>query len=298
MACSVSKYDDEWHKSLRRAINNKDLDRVKYLMNLHGLPNVAERKRMNAGFTNPVYVALESRSKPIIQYFLDLGFNPNKTLGDAIQTCSVRIVMMYLLAGADPKGALHHLSLCFGPTAKVKRIVDILIKAGADANNREKRKFLPPSMSGTTPLMVISNLDVVKTLIEHGADVNEVDNNGKTVLMWAAGSESPSLFLYLLRQSTNIHAKDHEGETALTHAVNNGDVKITLILLGAGADVNSQNKDGRTALHHAVMNGSRKLVKILMGAGADPKIKDRKGREPAYYAEVKVKTSIGDLLND
>jgi uncharacterized protein len=62
------------------------------------------------------------------------------------------------------------------------RMVEILLQAGADANQ--------PDTLGTTPLMIAAaagNPDAVKVLIEHGAGVNAKESaHGQTALMFAA----------------------------------------------------------------------------------------------------------------
>ena len=79
--------------------------------------------------------------------------------------------------------------------------------------------------------------DVVKALLQAGADVNKADNRGWTALM-----------------KTNMH-----GHTATVE-----------VLLQAGADVDKVNDDGDTALIQASREGHTAIAELLLQAGADP----------------------------
>ena len=88
-------------------------------------------------------------------------------------------------------------------------------------------------------------------MMEAGADVDLQDEDGETILHWAAG---------------NAH----------------NDVLARLIVMGA--DVNHQNKAGQTALFRAAKRGHTAIVRTLMESGADPDIPDNNGMTPSQVA--------------
>ena len=55
-------------------------------------------------------------------------------------------------------------------------------------------------------------VDVIKYLIEHGADINMQDNAGCTALMRASYSGYVDLVLYLLDQGADKSIKDFQGK--------------------------------------------------------------------------------------
>lgn len=71
-----------------------------------------------------------------------------------------------------------------------------------------------------TPLCVAiqkGEFDLVKKMVEYGADVNE-KSFGMTPLMVAARYNKTEIITYLLANGANIHIKDEKGITALKYA--------------------------------------------------------------------------------
>ena len=109
-------------------------------------------------------------------------------------------------------------------------------------------------------------VEVVRLLVEHGADVNAQDNDGYTALLAAAVSGAVSgampgavllgpvelvkveIVRLLVEHGADVNAQDNDGYTALLVAAMLGDVEVVRLLVEHGADVNAQDNDGRTAL--------------------------------------------------
>ena len=124
-------------------------------------------------------------------------------------------------------------------------------------------------------------VEMMKMLLDYGADADSKNPRGKTALMMAAESSCPRAVEILLEHGANVNAVDDNGYTALLFAVDDfvADVRCrkidTLgtvkILLGAGADVNAMNNHGETALDLACYEDgtyNAEVVKILEVAGA------------------------------
>ncbi|KAL3697098.1 hypothetical protein R1sor_011174 [Riccia sorocarpa] len=100
-----------------------------------------------------------------------------------------------------------------------------------------------------------ADADKLKALLEAEdvqRDVNEIDENQRTALHFAAGL---------------------------------GSEKVVNLLIEYGADVHWQDKDGFSALHIAAGYVHTSVVKALIGAGADPDLEDDKGRSPLSLAQ-------------
>ena len=102
--------------------------------------------------------------------------------------------------------------------------VQAAIKAGANVNDRD--------MFGRTLLMYAAeyneNPAVITTLLNAGAKLDDRDKNGMTPLMHAAWiNMNPDVITTLLNAGANAKAKSNEGKTAFDYAQNNTKIKGT-----------------------------------------------------------------------
>ena len=109
---------------------------------------------------------------------------------------------------------------------------------------------------------------VMYILIDAGADVNERDKTGLTVLMVAALTGSTEVVDFLLRSGAEINATVESGRTALTWAVMMGHTETVSLLIEAGADLETADESGNTPLMIAKSKGSEEIVELLKEAGA------------------------------
>jgi len=134
---------------------------------------------------------------------------------------------------------------------------------------------------GLTPLLIavsIDNIDLVKELVNKGADIdlpNNVDNF--TPLLRAIVLDHTKIARYLIDNGANIEARTNYQETALIVAARKNNAEIVELIVNKGANVNTKRYDGETALSLATQNNSIKIVHLLVLHGADPKIKNNKG---------------------
>ncbi|WP_338959791.1 ankyrin repeat domain-containing protein [Spiroplasma endosymbiont of Tiphia femorata] len=101
------------------------------------------------------------------------------------------------------------------------QIVKILLENGADVNYKD--------WDGNTSLMLTvqyGHLDIVKILLENGADVNYKDWDGNTSLILAAENGRIEIFNILLLYKAHVYDKNQGGFTALTCSIKNKDLII------------------------------------------------------------------------
>ena len=134
---------------------------------------------------------------------------------------------------------------------------------------------------------------MVQMLLDEGADVSLVDENGCTPLIDAVASgvltgfDAMGLLIRASAEAGVLDAQDLEGKTALLR-VNVG-TGVVLLLLDAGADPNVPDNEGKTLLHYLAEQvpsfyETYEDVDSLLNAGADPNLIDKDGWTPAHYA--------------
>lgn len=140
---------------------------------------------------------------------------------------------------------------------------------------------------GWTALWVAAdkgNARVAKLLIDAGANVNDTQDNGESILMRAIGyaswpSRSPELVKLLLAHGADVHARWIQGGQAALHLAATLDQKgeVVRVLLRAGADVNASDCAGNVPIGLAVKGteqdpprGSLDVIRQLLEAGAHP----------------------------
>lgn len=172
-------------------------------------------------------------------------------------------------------------------------IVKLLLDNGADINGVDL-------MLGWTPLMSAANdghNEIVKLLIKRGADIDIQDTGGYTALIYAATAGETEAAKILIDAGADI---DHisGGYSALTSAVEQSHPETAKLLLENNADPDALMKDGQTSLIAAVKNGNIEIVKALLDNGADISIKDDKGRTALEWAEFEQQEEMVKLLKE
>ena len=133
-----------------------------------------------------------------------------------------------------------------------------------------------------------SYITTVRLLLEHGAEVNAVGQQGEFALRQAAMHTSPACVKMLLDRGADPNMATVKGETALMMAASHdgGNTESVKLLLQHGANANAVDlENGRTALHWAMIGSTDiELVRLLLKHGADINLADKKGDTPLMYA--------------
>ncbi len=86
--------------------------------------------------------------------------------------------------------------------------------------------------------------EIINYFLSKGVDANQVNKDGNTPVMIAAGAREIAVLELLLPKVKNINLQNLKGESALTMAVRSGTPEAVALLLNKGADVNVKDKDG------------------------------------------------------
>jgi ankyrin repeat protein len=142
--------------------------------------------------------------------------------------------------------------------------------------------------SGDTPLLLAARHgreELVRLLLENGADVNAVNQDGDNVLFAAAECpDNVSVLDLLLRAGAKINARNKMGRTALIGATSIGDLRNVAFLLKQEPDIDAVTDEEETALTFAVVWEYPDVVKALIEAGANVSWQDSHGWTALKYA--------------
>jgi Ankyrin repeats (3 copies) len=181
----------------------------------------------------------------------DYGLDP------PAKAVSLLTVKTLLAHGADPNARLQ----------LDKQKVAAEIKAQGNTGARAKRTAITITeieLEGATPVALAAecnNLEVVKALVEAGADPNIPTQQGTTALILASGA------------GTDVQRARAPEERATA-------VQTARYLIEHGADVNAAGQFGWTALHSASYQGLNDVIEYLVSKGANIDALDQLGQTP------------------
>jgi uncharacterized protein len=203
----------------------------------------------------------------IVQNFLDIGADPNSVVPLSDES----------IAGAGDNTLLAASSCHSTPVAS------LLLKNGAAPN------YINPR-TRYTPLYVAASfgdLDLVKTLIDAGAKVNfDSTSIPSPIHIAASTNEEPRVLSYLVTKGANVNLIDDRGRTPL-HQVKTS--KAADLLLKAGADPNAVSRvhEEITPLHQAALDSNSAVAERLIASGARPNTRAGyfwNGATPLHFA--------------
>ncbi|MCW3099071.1 MAG: hypothetical protein JWL77_4689 [Chthonomonadaceae bacterium] len=133
----------------------------------------------------------------------------------------------------------------------------------------------------------LDNLEMMRLLLEHGADANVRLPYGNTLLIQAAGSGDSDKIRLLLPHGAKVDATDSDGSTALMHLARSAYTGTMLLLLKQGADVNARDHEGETALMYSTdgVEDDPATLQLLLKWGADAHLKNRAGKTALSIAQ-------------
>jgi ankyrin repeat protein len=129
--------------------------------------------------------------------------------------------------------------------------------------------------NGDTLLIIASykgNTEIVRLLLENGANPNKVNRYKYTALSLASQNGHIEIVRLLLDKKADPNIPKQQGPTPLILASVNRHIEIVRLLLEKGADVNMRDNDGLTALILASAKGYINIVRLLLEKKANPDI--------------------------
>ncbi|MDH5655743.1 MAG: ankyrin repeat domain-containing protein [Spirochaetia bacterium] len=147
------------------------------------------------------------------------------------------------------------------------------LESGADVN------YMNMDDGGMTPMnyacVAKSGEEIVRILIDRGADVKRTDSFGMSPLHYAAASANLKVVQMLVENGANINAKVGLGATPLFYAASENNLHILKYLLDLGCDINSKMKNGWTPLDWAKDNNDQVAIEFIRANSAKEGLIDK-----------------------
>lgn len=140
---------------------------------------------------------------------------------------------------------------------------------------------------GVTALAMASDmgrLDIVKILVEAGANVSTTDTRGRNPLEKAANEGHLATVQYLVTHGADTEQSGYHGITPLWSAAERGELEIVRYLASVGASLETTGFDGLHTITIAARGGRYDVVKFLIQKNVDVNARDKDGRTALYWA--------------
>lgn len=131
-------------------------------------------------------------------------------------------------------------------------IPDIVSKPCKDITSEERqgiRQYLHKTFGDANKMLMPYFMDIIKLLVDKGADINKAGIHGQAPLHHAASipqDVTTEPVRYLVQKGADVNARDIYGQTPLFFAYGNGNNEVVELLINSGADISVRNSSGVT----------------------------------------------------
>ena len=138
----------------------------------------------------------------------------------------------------------------------------------------------------------------VRELIAQGVDVDELDANGDPPVIQAAYLGYADVLRLLLEAGADVKAVDPGMKaTGLHAAAYAGHANTARLLIDYHVDVDRQGPyNGYTALHDAIWQNNVDVARLLIDSGANLTLRNHQNQTPLDFARVKGSREIAAMI--
>lgn len=234
-----------------------------------------------------------------VELLLDLNPDP-----DARNDDGETPLMKAAISGASAEGALRSVQLLIDAGADTSipntfgysPLFALMVYGGGQTMVLDPALLEPDPKTGIPPYRDADH-GIVQMLLEHGANPNETDNHGQSLMQFAVERRTPALIDLLVSHGGDLAVRKPPHDRSLLHtAARNNFVVNIPYLLKHGLPIDGKDANGGTPLLLSVANEKQEATKLLLDAGADTEAADRSGFTPLIIAAKERNLEILALL--
>ena len=149
--------------------------------------------------------------------------------------------------------------------------LQILHSKGAKFNEKDNYQNLTPLMFACCKS---SNPEIIDYLIEKGNTIKERDSMGNDALLWSMSNTNLEIIKHLIDLGADIHTKNRKNENILIVALKNkANLELINYLISLGIDVNEKSDNGYpSSFYAACSNPYPEVLDLLVKKGAKLKV--------------------------
>ncbi len=224
----------------------------------------ANIEAMNPQNNTPLLYAAWHRHYAIAQYLIKRGANldardhrGNTSLHKAAWLGYFDIVQLLCESGADIESVNQagKNALTLAMEKKRNDVIDYLCEKGANIETGQ--------ITVLQKAVEVGDLRAVQSLCELGANIEAMNPQNNTPLLYAAWHRHYAIAQYLIKRGANLDARDHRGNTSLHKAAWLGYFDIVQLLCESGADIESVNDRGHEAMTLAKSKHHNEIYRYL-----------------------------------
>ncbi|XP_067653209.1 ankyrin-3-like [Haliotis asinina] len=295
----LSGFENDGKNILHLACEGKDVEIVKRILRLHIVDINCRFNEMT-----PLLLAVKYQSRNVFQLLLKSGADPslvNRDGDNALHLACMRgdeeivkhVLKLHTL-NINCRGSKGRTPLLLAAEYNSYNVFELLLESGADpsAVNSNGDNILHMAcegdgeeivkhvlklhildtncrgFKGKTALLVAAEYSaygVFKLLLEGGANLSAVDNDGNSILHFASMGENEEIVKHILKlHVVDINCRGSKGMTPLLLAARQSTFGVFELLLESRADPSVVNSDGENVLHIACTHGDEDMVNYVL----------------------------------